>query len=104
MCQRKRTRALAVGRDKNGNPRQITMSQVIADFFEVQVKGKLAAASIFVRADGTACNKDAWKYPVKDAVKAAGLPGAASAYTLRHSVTTDLIRVRGCPLTCSPEM
>jgi integrase len=90
----KRTRALTVGKDKNGNPRQLTMPQVIADFFEVQVKGKLPAASIFARADGAAWNKDAWKNPVKDAVRAAGLPGAASAYTLRHSVITDLIRAR----------
>lgn len=90
----KRTRALTVGKDKNGNPRQLTMPQMIADFFEEQVKNKLPAASIFVRAGGEAWNKDAWKYPIKDAVRAAGLPGAASAYTLRHSVITDLIRAR----------
>ncbi len=90
----RRTRALTVGKDKNGKPRQLTMPQVIADFFEVQVKDKLPAASIFARADGAAWNKDAWKYPVKDAVKVASLPGAASAYTLRHSVITDLIRAR----------
>jgi len=90
----KRTRALTVGKDKNGNPRQLTMPQVIADLFEAQVKNKLPAASIFARVDGAAWNKDAWKYPVKDAVKAAGLPVAASAYTLRHSVITDLIRAR----------
>ncbi|MCO5792208.1 MAG: tyrosine-type recombinase/integrase [Blastomonas sp.] len=90
----KRTRALTVGKDKNGNPRQLTMPQMIADFFELQVKGKLPAASIFARVGGEAWNKDAWKYPIKDAVKAAGLPGAASAYTLRHSVITDLIRAR----------
>jgi integrase len=90
----KRTRALTVGKDKNGNPRQLTMPQVIADFFEAQVKDKLPAALIFARADGVAWNKDAWKYPVKEAIKAAGLPGAASAYTLRHSVITDLIRAR----------
>lgn len=90
----KRTRALTVGKDKTGNPRQLTMPQIIADFFEVQVKGKLPAASIFARARGEAWNKDAWKYPVKDGVEAAGLPGASSAYTLRHSVITDLIRAR----------
>ena len=39
-------------------------------------------------------NKDAWKYPIKEAVKAAGLPAATTAYTLRHSVITDLIRAR----------
>ena len=90
----KRTRALTIGIDKNGNPRQITVPQAIADFFELQVKDKLPAASIFARAGGNAWNKDAWKYPIKDAVKAAGLPDAASAYTLRHSVITDLIRAR----------
>ncbi len=89
-----RTRALTVGKDKNGNSRQLTMPQAIADFFAAQVKNKLPAASIFARAGGEAWNKDAWKYPIKDAVRAAGLPGAASAYTLRHSVITDLIRAR----------
>lgn len=90
----KRTRSLTIGKDKNGNPRQISLPQVIADFFAKQVKGKLPAASIFARAGGEAWNKDAWKYPIKEAVKAAILPGAASAYTLRHSVITDLIRAR----------
>lgn len=90
----KRTRALTVGKDKNGNPRQLTMPQMIADFFEAQVKDKLPTASIFARSSGVAWNKDAWKYPVKDAVESAGLPGATSAYTLRHSVITDLIRAR----------
>jgi integrase len=90
----KRTRTLTIGQDKNGNPRQISLPQIIADFFAEQVKGKLPAASIFTRAVGEAWNKDAWKYPIKDAVKSAGLPMAASAYTLRHSVITDLIRAR----------
>jgi integrase len=90
----KRTRALIVGRDKNGNPRQLTMPEVIAAFFAAQVKGKLPAASIFARAGGKEWDRDSWKYPIKEAVKAAGLPGAASAYTLRHSVITDLIRAR----------
>ena len=90
----KRTRSLTIGKDKNGNPRQISLPQVIVDFFADQVKGKLPAAPIFARSGGEAWNKDAWKYPIKEAVKAAGLPGAASAYTLRHSVITDLIRAR----------
>lgn len=90
----KRTRVLTIGQDKNGKPRQITMPQVVADFFEENVKDKLPAASIFARTGGTTWNKDAWKYPIKDAVEAARLPGSVSAYTLRHSVITDLIRVR----------
>jgi integrase len=90
----KRTRALTIGKDKNGKPRQLTMPQVVADFFEEHVKDKLPAASIFARIGGAAWNKDAWKHPIKDAVAAAGLPGAVAAYTLRHSVITDLIRAR----------
>ena len=82
----KRTRSLTIGWDKKGNPRQISLPQVIADFFGEQVKGKLPAAPIFARAGDEAWNKDAWKYPIKEAVKAAGLPRASSAYTLRHSV------------------
>ena len=90
----KRTRSLTIGKDKNGNPRQIALPQVLADFFAAQAKAKLPAAPIFARDGGQAWNKDAWKYPIKDAVLAAGLPSAASAYTLRHSVITDLIRAR----------
>jgi len=90
----RRTRALTIGKDKNGNPRQLTMPPLISDFFEVQVKNKLPAVPVFTRTGGGEWNKDAWKYPIKDAVHAAGLPGAVSAYTLRHSVITDLIRAR----------
>jgi len=90
----KRTRAITVGKDKNGKPRQLTVPPTAADFFEMQVKGKLPRAPIFARSGGREWNKDAWKYPIKDAVTAAGLPHAATAYTLRHSVITDLIRAR----------
>ncbi|MGY6550361.1 MAG: tyrosine-type recombinase/integrase [Erythrobacter sp.] len=90
----KRTRALTIGKDKNGKPRQLIIPQTTADFFELQVKDKLPTASIFTRSDGAAWNKDAWKHPIKDAVTGAGLPGAVAAYTLRHSVITDLIRAR----------
>ncbi len=90
----KRTRTLTIGRDKNGNPRQMTLPEVISGFFAEQVKDKLPAAPIFARAGGEPWHKDAWKYPVKEAVREAGLPGAVSAYTLRHCVITDLIRAR----------
>lgn len=35
-----------------------------------------------------------WKRPIKEATKAANLPIAVGAYTLRHSVITDLIGAR----------
>lgn len=88
----KRTRTLTIGKDKHGRPRQITVPQAIAEFLAEQTKGKLPAAPMLTRADGRAWNKDAWKHPIKDAVKACKLPANVAAYTLRHSVITDLIR------------
>lgn len=93
----KRTRALTIGKDKNGHPRQIGLPQSAADFLADQSKGKLPAAPIFARSTGGAWNKDSWKGPIKEAVHAAKLPGAIAAYTLRHSVITDLVRA-GLPV------
>ena len=90
----KRTRSLIIGRDKNGNPRQITTPQKVSAFFAEQVEYRACDAPIFARRGGLAWNKDAWKYPIKEAVRVAGLPAATTAYTLRHSVITDLIRAR----------
>ena len=89
-----RTRTLTIGKDKNDSPRQITLPQIIVDLLAAQVKGKLPTAPVFARHSGDAWNKDTWKHPIKDAVRAAHLPDAVSAYTLRHSVITDLVRVR----------
>lgn len=87
-----RTRTLTIGRDKQGKPRQIAVPHALAEFLGNQVKDKLPAAPMFIRANGRAWNKDAWKHPIKDAVAKAELPGGVAAYTLRHSVITDLIR------------
>ena len=38
-----------------------------------------------------AFTKDAWKWPVKAAAVAAELPPGATAYTIRHSVISDLV-------------
>lgn len=46
---------------------------------------------MFTDPTGKAWNKDSWKHPIKAAVRAAELPDHASAYTLRHSVITDLV-------------
>ena len=90
----KRTRSLIIGYDKNDKPRQILLPSGLADFFAALVKKKIPTASIFSRQGGEPWNKDTWKHPIKDAVIAAGLPRAASAYTIRHSVITDLVRAR----------
>lgn len=88
----KRTRTLTIGKDKHGRPRQITVPETVAEFLGQQRKGKLPTAPLFSRGDGRPWNKDAWKHPIKDAVSAAKLPSGVAAYTLRHSVITDLIR------------
>lgn len=88
----KRTRTLTIGRDKHGQPRQITVPPVIADFLAAQVEHKQPSTPLFTRSNGRAWSKDAWKHPIKDAVGLAKLPSGVAAYTLRHSVITDLIR------------
>ena len=87
----KRLSTLTIGRDKYGQDRKITLPPATAAFFTEQGKDKLPTAPLLARADGSAWNKDAWKYPFKDAVIAAELPTAATAYALRHSTITDLI-------------
>lgn len=89
-----RTRSLTIGKDKNGKPRQIMLPPSVVAFLSERIKGKLPAAYIFSREDGRPWDKDAWKGPIKHAVTLACLPPAASAYTLRHCVLTDLIVAR----------
>ena len=87
----KRLSMLTIGKDKHGQDRKITLPPATAAFFAEQCEDKLHTAPLLARADGSAWNKDAWKYPFKDAVVAAELPTAATAYALRHSTITDLI-------------
>lgn len=91
----KRLSTLTIGKDKHGQDRKITLPLATAAFFAEQCKGKLPTAPLLARADGSAWNKDAWKYPIKDAVIAAELPVAATAYALRHSTITDLVALHG---------
>jgi site-specific recombinase XerD len=81
---------LAIRTDKTGQ-RKIKIPQQAAALLSTQCNGKIANASIFTRADGTAWDKDSWKVPIKAAVHAAALPASVTAYTLRHSVITDLV-------------
>lgn len=93
----KRTAELTIGKDKTGEPRRIQLPAEAAKLLEGQAKNKLPGAPLFMRASGAAWNKDSWKLPIAAAVKAAGLPGDATAYTLRHSTITDLVSA-GLPL------
>jgi integrase len=87
----KRLNVLKIGKDKSGKDRRIKLPDVTAELFEATAMGKLPIAPLLSRADGTPWNKDAWKWPIKEAVKVAGLPTETTAYTLRHSVISDLV-------------
>lgn len=86
-----RRKTLRVGRDKAGAERRITLPERTAAFLTEQSKGKLPSAPLISTAGGAHWTKDRWKWPIRDAVNAAELSQAATAYTLRHSVITDLV-------------
>lgn len=89
------TAELTIGKDKAGQARRIKLPPVTAQLFTLAAKDKTPRAPLFTRADGKPWDKDAWKYPLKSAVKAAGLPEEATAYALRHSTITDLLSLHG---------
>lgn len=95
----KRLGVLKIGKDKSGKDRKLKLFDETAAFFASMAADKLPTAPMFARADGKRWDKDAWKGPVKEAVAAANagatpkyrIPDAATAYTLRHSVISDLV-------------
>lgn len=92
-----RTAELTIGKDKTGKPRRIRLPAEAAKLCAAQSKDKLPGAPLFMRENGSAWDKNSWKLPIAAAVKAAGLPSGATAYTLRHSTITDLVAA-GLPL------
>jgi integrase len=86
-----RLSTLTIGKDKAGADRKITLPKGTAAFFSGLCKDREAAAPLLARAEGKAWDKDAWKGPIKDAVRAAKLPESTTAYALRHSAITDLL-------------
>ena len=82
---------LTVGKDKAGRDRKIKLPPETAKFFAEHTKDKLPTAPLLARADGAVWNKDSWKKPIKAAALAAELTNQVSAYTIRHSVITDLV-------------
>lgn len=81
---------LRIGTDKAGAGRTVLLPEATAALFREHAKGKLPAAPLLARWDGKAWDKDAWKGPIKAAAAAAGLPAETAAYSLRHSVISDL--------------
>ena len=93
----KRTEELTIGKDKTGKPRRIQVPADAAKLLAAQAKNKLPTAPLFMRSNGRPWDKNTWKLPIAAAVRAAGLPADATAYTLRHSTITDLVSL-GLPL------
>jgi len=93
----KRTEELTIGKDKAGKPRRIQVPADAAKLLAAQAKDKLPSAPLFMRSNGKPWDKNTWKLPIAAAVRAAGLPADATAYTLRHSTITDLVSL-GLPL------
>ena len=86
-----RSSTLTVGKDKTGKDRKIKLPTSTAAFFNERKVDRQRDAPLFARADGVAWNKDSWKKPLKVAAEAAKLTNSVTAYTLRHSVITDLV-------------
>jgi integrase len=86
-----RQRSLRVGVDKAGKQRYVPLPDVTVTFLRELALDKLPGAPLIGRANGEHWNKDRWKHPIRDAVAVAGLPAGTTAYTLRHSVITDLV-------------
>jgi integrase len=89
----KKTAELTIpaGIDKGHPERRIHVSAAAFALLAEQAKGKTPLAWLFTRADGKAWDCDYWKVPIREAALAAKLDPTTCAYTLRHSVITDLV-------------
>lgn len=90
---------LRVGADKAGADRRIPLPAATVGLLAEAARDKLPQAPLFADANGRRWDKDSWKWPIKAAVSAAELPDSVTAYTLRHSVITDLVSRHGLDLT-----
>lgn len=99
----KRTRELTIGKDKAGAGRTIQVGIAAAALLTQQAKNKTPATLLFLRDNREAWIATTWREPIHAAAQAAGLPKATSAYTLRHSVITDLVNT-GTPILTIAEL
>lgn len=86
-----RLAVLTIGHDKAGRDRKIKLPVATTTVFRNLCEGRRSNAPLFCRDGGKAWNKDAWKGPMKKAAASAELPPSATAYSIRHSVITDLV-------------
>ncbi|EIL98234.1 tyrosine-type recombinase/integrase [Rhodanobacter sp. 115] len=83
--------SLRITTDKAGQGRVVALSPEAKKLLQGQAKDKLPAAPLIAYDDGSPWHKERWKQPIKKAAKAAKLPAGVCAYTLRHSVITDML-------------
>jgi len=85
---KQRTLSVPTGKTK---AREVPLPSEALAHFKACAMGKLPGAWLISRADGGQWKKEAWRDEIKEAAKAAKLPSATCAYTLRHSAITDLM-------------
>jgi integrase len=85
-------RMLRVPTGKGKPSREIPLPDEAFRHFKECAKGKLPGAWLVSRADGSQWKKEQWRDEIKLAAAGAKLPRATVAYTLRHSVITDLVK------------
>lgn len=71
--------------------RTVAVSTAAAKFFTELSREVIGTAPMLRKEDGGRWNKDAWKKPIKEAAKAAGLPLEIVAYSLRHTAISEMI-------------
>ncbi len=86
-----REKALRLPKGKTGS-RVIPLTAEALAHFKECAKGKLPEAWLVSRADGSQWKKEAWRDEVKAAAAKAKLPQSTVAYTIRHSLITDLVQ------------
>lgn len=83
-------RMLNVPSGKTG-ARPIPLAGDALTHFKTCAKDKLPGAWLISRTDGRQWDRFAWRDEIKAAAKLAKLPADTCAYTMRHSVITDLV-------------
>ena len=81
---------LRIPADKTGG-RMISLPAQTTEMLRECCDGRNPENPLFIRANGEGWGKHSWKVAIRRAVVVAELPPQAGAYTLRHSLITDLV-------------
>jgi len=82
---------LRIRKDKAGAGRTIAVSPEAVDLLRAEAKGKTPGAPLIAYLGASHWPKERWNQAIKDAAVAAKLHPDTCAYTLRHSVITDML-------------